>query len=114
MSYSGEPAEFAHAVRSHWTVEAIHLTLDVSYNDDHSRIRKGNGAENLWTVRRIAINILKRIPGKGSIPQKNIMCSHDPAYLLKGLTSLGIRCESRDLWGLIIAPLCRAKVMPMD
>ena len=87
MSYSADPAKFAHAVRSHWSVEAMHWILDVSSNDDNSRVRKGNGAENLSTVRRIAINMLKRVPGKVSIPQKNIMCSHDPAYLLKVLIS---------------------------
>ena len=32
------------AVRSHWQVESMHWTLDMTFREDESRIRKGNGA----------------------------------------------------------------------
>ena len=42
------------------SLNGLHYVLDVSYSDDDSRVRKGNAAENLSTVRRIAINLLKQ------------------------------------------------------
>jgi len=48
-------------VRSHWGVEnGLHWCLDVAMNEDASRIRMDNGAENFSRLRRIALNKLKR------------------------------------------------------
>jgi predicted transposase YbfD/YdcC len=47
--------------RGHWGIENnLHWQLDVTYNEDHSRIRIGNGAENFSTIRKIALNTLKQ------------------------------------------------------
>ena len=75
----------ARAIRSHWAVEnQLHWVLDVQFNEDQSRARTGFAAENLATLRRLALNLLKRehtkkrgIRGK----QKNAGWNH--AYLLK-------------------------------
>lgn len=88
-SYDGDAKKFANAVRKHWQVEALHWILDVSYSDDHSRARKEHAAENLLTIRRIAINLLRRDPEKRSIPSKQISCAHNEKYLLKTLKSRG-------------------------
>lgn len=46
--------------RGHWGIENnLHWLLDVAYNEDDSRIRMGNGAENFSTIRKIALNLLK-------------------------------------------------------
>ena len=46
--------------RSHWSIEnKLHWTLDVVFNEDLSRIRKGYGDENFAVIRRIALNLLK-------------------------------------------------------
>lgn len=38
----------AHSIRSHWQVEnALHWSLDVSFSEDASRVRKDNAAHNL-------------------------------------------------------------------
>ena len=38
---------FAKAVRSHWGVEnKLHWTLDMTFREDESRIRRDNAAEN--------------------------------------------------------------------
>ena len=37
----------------------LHWQLDVTYREDRSRVRKGNGAENLSVVRRATLNLLK-------------------------------------------------------
>jgi predicted transposase YbfD/YdcC len=52
---------FARAVRSHWGVEnKVHWVMDVCFNEDQSRARAGYAAENLATLRRLALNMLKR------------------------------------------------------
>lgn len=50
-----------HAARSHWGVEnSLHWILDVAMGEDDSRIRKGNAPENVATLRRLALNLLKQ------------------------------------------------------
>lgn len=47
-------------VRQHWAIEnSCHWVLDVVWNEDASRIRKGNAAENVALLRKIAFNLLK-------------------------------------------------------
>jgi predicted transposase YbfD/YdcC len=47
-------------VRQHWAIEnSCHWVLDVVWNEDASRIRKGNAAENVALLRKIALNVLK-------------------------------------------------------
>lgn len=48
-------------VRRHWSVEnTVHHTLDVTFTEDGSRIRKGNGAEIISGIRRLVLSMLKR------------------------------------------------------
>lgn len=52
---------FANAVRSHWQIEnQLHWTLDVTFSEDASRIRKGSGPETTALLRRVAVSMLKR------------------------------------------------------
>ena len=52
---------FARAARTHWCIEnSLHWSLDVTFNEDYSRIRKDNGAENFAVLRHIALNLLKQ------------------------------------------------------
>lgn len=58
-------------IRGHWEVEnKLHWVLDVNFNEDSSRIRKGNADENFSTIRRIALNILKLNDTKASLSVK--------------------------------------------
>jgi predicted transposase YbfD/YdcC len=51
----------ANAVRSHWGIEnQLHWVLDVAFNEDQSRLRKGHGAKNMAVVRHFAINHLRQ------------------------------------------------------
>ena len=47
-------------IRQHWAIEnSCHWTLDVVWDEDGSRIRKKNAAENVALLRKIALNLLK-------------------------------------------------------
>lgn len=46
--------------RDHWAVEnCLHWSLDVTFNEDNSRIRNDNAAENIAMVRHTALNLLQ-------------------------------------------------------
>jgi predicted transposase YbfD/YdcC len=45
------------AIRKHWHIEnKLHWILDVIFREDYCRVRTGNGAENLNTIRKVAMN----------------------------------------------------------
>jgi predicted transposase YbfD/YdcC len=87
-SLSLDVATFARAVRGHWGVEnKLHWVMDVCFREDQSRARTGYAAENLATLRRLALNLLKREQTKKrGIRGKQLNASWDHAYLLKLLT----------------------------
>ena len=72
------------AIRSHWKVENnLHWHLDVTYREDLSRVRKGNGAENLSTVRRATLNLLKEDKAtKVGMKNRRLKAGWDREYLL--------------------------------
>ena len=76
---------FARAVRSHWGVEnKLHWVMDVCFREDQSRARAGYAAENLATLRRLALNLLKREQTKKrGIRGKQLNAGWDHAYLLR-------------------------------
>lgn len=73
----------AGCIRSHWGVEnKLHWSLDVTFNEDASRIRKDNSAENTSIVRRIALNLLKNNgDNKKSMRAKRKVAGWDRDYL---------------------------------
>ena len=76
---------FARAVRGHWGVEnKLPWVLDVWFREDQSRARTGHAAENLATLRRLALNLLKREKTKKrGIKGKQLNAGWDHAYLLR-------------------------------
>ena len=76
---------FARAVRSHWGVEnKVHWVMDVCFQEDQSRARAGYAAENLATLRRLALNLLKRDQTKRrGIRGKQLNAGWDHAYLAR-------------------------------
>lgn len=76
---------FAKAVRGHWGVEnRCHWVLDVVMGEDASRARTAHAAENLATLRRMAINLLTRDKTKKrGIKGKQLNASWDHSYLLR-------------------------------
>ena len=84
-SLAPEAARFARAVRGHWSVEnQCHWLLDVQMGEDQSRVRAGHAAQNLGTLRRLALNLLKREKTKKrGIKGKQKNAGWDHSYLLK-------------------------------
>jgi len=76
---------FARAVRGHWSVEnKLHWVMDVCFREDQSRAREGYAAENLATLRRLALNLLKHEKTrKRGIRGKMLNASWDHPYLLR-------------------------------
>jgi predicted transposase YbfD/YdcC len=60
------------AIRQHWTIEnQLHWVLDVTFNEDSSRIRRGHSPENFTLLRRMAISLLNQeTKSKRSLRQK--------------------------------------------
>jgi predicted transposase YbfD/YdcC len=80
-----EVETFGRAVRGHWGVEnKLHWVMDVCFREDQSRARQGYAAENLATLRRLALNLLKREKTKKrGIRGKQLNASWDHPYLLR-------------------------------
>jgi len=56
--------------RGHWTIEnECHYIIDWNYDEDRSRIRTGNGPENMTRLRRFAVGVIKA-KGVRSVAQK--------------------------------------------
>ncbi len=70
-------------LRNHWTVEnQLHWSLDVTFAEDASRIRKGNGQEIAGSFRRVALSLLKRNKTvKASLRGKRLMAGWNSEVL---------------------------------
>lgn len=83
---AGEPhaKEIAAEVRSHWCIENnLHWQLDVSFNEDKSRKRDRNAAENYSVITRMALNMIKNEKNsKRSVKGKRLKAGWDNDYLL--------------------------------
>ena len=84
-SLPNDASKLLDAVRSHWGIEnKLHWSLDVTFNEDGSRVRSGNGAENFSVLRRMALNLLKaEKTTKRSLAGKRKDAAWDNDYLLK-------------------------------
>ena len=87
-SLKADAAKFNNIIRSHWGVEnKLHWCLDVIFNEDQSRVRKDNGAENFSILRRIALNILRKHKSKGSLNIKRHTAGWNDDYMVSLLSN---------------------------
>jgi predicted transposase YbfD/YdcC len=87
-SLSPKVKRFAQAVRSHWAIEnSLHWVLDVSFEEDASRIRKDHGPENFALLRRLATSMIGRDTSPGSIRRKRKRAAWNNTALLNILTA---------------------------
>jgi predicted transposase YbfD/YdcC len=80
--------QIAQAVRTHWMIEnALHWVLDVSFHEDHCRIRKDYAPQNMTLLRQITLNLLGQDTStKIGIAAKRKKAGWDNSYLLKILS----------------------------
>lgn len=79
---------FAEAVRLHWSIEnRLHWQLDVTFQEDQCRIRKGHADANFSVLRRASLGLLKNERGeKLGIKNKRLTAGWDDSYLMKVIT----------------------------
>ncbi len=82
-SLDGTAEEIGKAIRLHWSIEnQLHWVLDVTFNEDKSRIRKRNGPENMAIVRHIVLNLLRKIDDhKTSLKRRRRRALYGDDYL---------------------------------
>jgi len=78
----------ARGIRAHWGIESrLHWVLDVVFNEDANRTRKGNGPECSAILRHIVLNLLRQDPNPktGSIRYKRMLAAMSPDYRMAAM-----------------------------
>jgi len=75
--------QFAAAVRGHWSIEnSLHWQLDVTFQEDQSRVRKGHADANFSILRRTALSLLKNNKTlQVGVKNKRLNAAWDDDYL---------------------------------
>ena len=90
-SHAGTAAELAGVIRGHWGIESMHWVLDVVFREDDSRVRERHAGANLAMVRRVAVSLLRRTPGRkkgATTPTKRKRAGWDDEFLLQVLQGI--------------------------
>ena len=85
QSGSGQPKILLLSLRQHWDIEnKLHWSLDVTFNEDGSRIRKDKRAREYgrFTASRAQSVATEQIEIH-QLRQKQLLCSLNEDYLLK-------------------------------
>lgn len=83
------PQRMLDVARAHWTIEnQLHWVLDVDFGEDAARARKDHAPQNLAILRKLALNILRQHPDKGSIKGKIKRAGWNNAFLLSLLAHM--------------------------
>ncbi len=78
----------ADVIRQHWGIEnGLHWVLDMVFRDDECRIRKDNAPANFTTIKHMASNILRAVPGKHSMRAKRHITAWDDEFLYNAITA---------------------------
>lgn len=83
--------EFANAVRGHWSVEAMHWQLDVTFREDANHTLNKTAAANMNIIRKWCLSMLKHVPfykPNLSMRKKMFIISLDPVKHLDYVMSL--------------------------
>jgi hypothetical protein len=80
------PAQLAGWIRGHWRIEALHHIRDVTYGEDSSQVRTGNGPQVMAALRNLATAIHK-LAGARNIAAACRSCCRDAA---RTLTTIGL------------------------
>ena len=71
LSRAFDPARFNAIVRSHWGIEnSLHWVMDMVFRDDECRVRTDHAPANFTTIKHLAYNLIRKVPGKDSFRLK--------------------------------------------
>lgn len=77
----------AAAVRAHWGIEnRLHWVMDVVFHDDLMPLRTDHGPANMATIRHMALNLLRSVPGKQSLAVKRKSAGWDEEFMRQAVT----------------------------
>jgi predicted transposase YbfD/YdcC len=75
-------AQLGPAIRGHWMVEnGLHWVMDMNFRDDECRIRTEHAPANFTTIKHMALNLIRRAPGKDSIRLRRKVAAWDDEFL---------------------------------
>jgi predicted transposase YbfD/YdcC len=75
-------AQLGLIVRQHWAVEnSLHWVMDMVFRDDECRVRTDHAPANFTTIKHMALNLLRRAPGKDSIRLRRKVAAWDDDFL---------------------------------
>lgn len=75
-------AYFNALVRGHWGIEnKLHWHLDVTFREDACRARAGFSAENLSSLRKLSLQIIKNQKDKLSLKKRRVKAAYNTDYL---------------------------------
>jgi DDE family transposase len=80
------PAQLAAWIRGHWQIEVLHHIRDVTYGEDASQARTGNGPQVMATLRNLGIGILKL----GGYHNIAAACRYHARDATRALVTLGL------------------------
>lgn len=90
-SLEADAQTFNLLVRNHWGIEnKLHWMLDVCFAEDRCRTHKGNGADNMATLRKMALQVLNQQKDKESIKSRRKMAGWSDEYLLNMIQNIKI------------------------
>ena len=70
-------------VRSHWAVEnSLHWVMDMIFRDDECRVRTDHAPANFTTIKHMALNLIRKAPGKDSLRLKRKVAAWDDEFLV--------------------------------
>jgi hypothetical protein len=75
-------AQIGPAIRAHWMIEnGLHWVLDMNFRDDECRVRTDHAPANFTTIKHMALNLIRRAPGKDSIRFRRKVAAWDDDFL---------------------------------
>ena len=81
-------SQMAQIVRDHWAVEnSLHWVMDMVFRDDECRLRTDHAPANFTTIKHIALNLIRRTPGKDSIRLRRKIAAWDDDFLASLITN---------------------------
>ncbi len=83
-SLTPQAPRLLHAIRAHWGIEnSLHWVLDVAFGEDECRTRKDHASQNLATLRKLTLNLLRQdTQAKCGVKARRKMAGWDDDYLL--------------------------------